>query len=97
MSRLFNYIDELRSRPEPARRRVLVFTSTGLTLLIALIWLINLRYLGPLAQRSTPAPEVESKLQIAAPAAGAGETSALERVRRGWDLLRDTITEKFSN
>ena len=97
MSRLFNYIDELRSRPEPARRRILVFASGGLTLLIALIWLVNLRYVGPLAERDAPKPEVGSQSQVAAPAAGAGELDALERVKRGWTLLRDAITEKFSN
>lgn len=71
---MFDYLEKLRQRPEPARRRMLLMLSGGLTLVIFFLWLLNLKYAGPLI-RSTESEEVK--------AAG-----AVARIKAGWQVLR---------
>lgn len=82
--RVFDYLERLRQRPEPARRRALLALSGGLTLVIFFLWLLNLRYGGPLA-RSTESEEVKTAIQ----SSSAGATGAVARIRAGWQVLRD--------
>ncbi|MBI4136189.1 MAG: hypothetical protein HY481_01395 [Candidatus Vogelbacteria bacterium] len=91
----FDYLAKLRQRPEPVRRRALLFLSGGLTLVIFFFWLLNLKYAGPLAH-STEAEEVKVTTQSAS--AGATlptgrQADALARIKAGWQVLRD----RFSN
>lgn len=42
MSGLVNYLDEVRARPEAARRRLLWIWTISIMLVIVLVWLLNL-------------------------------------------------------
>ena len=35
---MFDYIDKLRKKPEPERRKTVLFISIGVTLVVAIIW-----------------------------------------------------------
>lgn len=79
-SSLFDYLERLRSRPESTRRRVLLAAASALTLVIFLLWLLNLKYVGSLSQTAAPVPAAAPQL----------ETSFLtgwDRIRAGWQIL----------
>ncbi|MBI2097664.1 MAG: hypothetical protein HYT46_01890 [Candidatus Vogelbacteria bacterium] len=81
----FDYLEKLRQRPEPVRRWALLALSSGLTLLIFFLWLLNLKYVGPLARLSQPA--VESTVQ----SARTGVADALVRIKAGWRVFRQRL------
>ncbi len=85
MKSVFAYLEKLRQRPEPVRRRALILVSGGLTLVIGFLWLLNLKYAGPLARSSQPVPEL--KVQ----SAEVGATAALARIKAGWQMLRHRL------
>ena len=77
---MFEHLERLRSKPEAVRRRALVLASGALTLIIFLLWLLNLKYVGPLS----------NPVQVAAPpAANATGTfhQTLARIQAGWQIL----------
>ncbi|MBI2100664.1 MAG: hypothetical protein HYT47_01425 [Candidatus Vogelbacteria bacterium] len=82
---VFAYLEKLRQRPEPARRRALLLVSGGLTLLVGFLWLLNLKYAGPLARSSEP--------MVQSAASSVGMNGVVARIRAGWQVLRD----RFSN
>ncbi|MEK7208699.1 MAG: hypothetical protein AAB677_00370 [Patescibacteria group bacterium] len=74
MKRFADYLDELRRRPEPARRRVLVLTAGSLTVVIFLVWLLNLKFLTSGGGQTANVGSVNS-------------VETLERIKTGWQVL----------
>jgi len=79
MKKLFDYLEELRRRPEPARRRVLVLTASSLTVAVFLIWLLNFKFL------TSPTTADQT--------AASGSSDALERIKAGWQILIKRIKD----
>ncbi|MEK7552630.1 MAG: hypothetical protein AAB505_00795 [Patescibacteria group bacterium] len=81
-------IDKLRTKPEPVRRRITLALASGLTLALALLWVVNFRYTAPLAEnRLAPAA------LVAAPTAEKFLTG-WERVKTGWQVLLTKLKPK---
>ena len=49
-----NYLENLRAKPEPVRRRIAAIVSIALTALVVGIWLINLSVGGTVSAAPTP-------------------------------------------
>lgn len=53
MASISEYIEELRKKPEPVRQRIAFGVATGVTGLIAVVWMTTLATSGTLAIKST--------------------------------------------
>ena len=86
MRKILDYIDELRQRPEAARRRVLVLASSGITLVIFFVWLWNFNFIRP--DFGQMAKQVES---VKAQTAAVGLSEAFGRLKNGWQVLMERL------
>ena len=86
MRKILDYIDELRAKPESARRRILLFASSSMTLIIFLLWLWNFKFIGP--DLGQGARQVETvKNQTAATGLG----DVFGRLKNGWQVLVERL------
>ena len=74
-----NYLDTLRAKPEPVRRRIAVIASAVLTALIVGIWLINISITS-----SAPSAPV-------APAKPLSLSDNIERIRLGLSVVLESL------
>ena len=86
MKKFFNYIDELRARPEPARRRVLLLASGSITLIIFSLWLWNFNFIGP-----DFGPVTRQVAAVKEQTDAVGLTNALGRLKNGWQVLVERL------
>lgn len=88
MRKILDYIDELRRKPEPARHRILLLASGGITLIIFLFWLVNFKFIGlDLGQITRRVEAVKEPTTATDLGAGFG------RLKNGWQVL----IERFKN
>lgn len=73
-----NYLQNLRSKPEPVRRRIAVITSAVLTALIVGIWLIN-------NSITSSAPQVTTS------ASPFSLSDTVERIRVGFSVVLESL------
>jgi|CXWL01.1.fsa_nt_gi hypothetical protein len=74
-----HHIQHLKEKPEHVRRRIAVGTSAGVTVIVALVWMVTLSSSGVLALKNAPTSESENVAESAR-SAKEGITSLLGAV-----------------
>jgi len=77
-----NYLDTLRAKPEPVRRRIAVIASAVLTALVVGIWLINS------SVTSSSPVTTASKTSVSLP-------DTLERIRVGFSVVLESLHNRL--
>ncbi len=88
MSGLANYLDKVRARPEPERRRLLWIWTVSLTFIIVLVWLLNLYVTGAWNFAGVEGGEVG---EVLPPEGGSAWSNIWGSIKEGWGV----VTGKF--
>lgn len=77
-----DYLDKLRQRPEAERQRLVIWFSILITLILFVLWLLNLQFIWQ-NESTAPAPVVQTTK--------ASETGwwqdSLMRIQAGWQTI----------
>jgi hypothetical protein len=79
-----DYLDKLRARPEAERQRLAVWIAILVTLILAVLWLLNLRVIWHNSQEAAAEPAVQTSIWSKM-ATGLGES--LSRIKNGWQTI----------
>ena len=71
----FDYLDNLRSRPIEERRRLALYTTVGITVIIILFWLVNLAIIS-----SVEDPNRETRIG-----------REIKKIKLGGQVVKDTF------
>lgn len=82
---LTDYLQSWLRKPESVRRRAAALAAGGITLVIFLLWLLNLKFTGSLVPAAAPTPAVQTA------AVRATVAEILARLQAGWRVLLERL------
>ncbi|OHA58533.1 MAG: hypothetical protein A2571_02035 [Candidatus Vogelbacteria bacterium RIFOXYD1_FULL_44_32] len=86
MSFIFRKLDEIRAYPEPKRKQILLVSTFAITLLIILLWLLNIWLLSAGPKTQTDSANFDF---------GANIEREWHRIELGLGALKNTISNQF--
>ncbi|MDQ5958119.1 MAG: hypothetical protein QG665_469 [Patescibacteria group bacterium] len=84
MSYLKNQFEKISNYPEDKRRQILVFSTTGITLFIIVLWLLNIWLI-----KNEPVPDLNDKNSRA------NFKEEVSKIGSGINLLKQTVKDQF--
>lgn len=92
----FDYLERLREKPEPVRRKILLASSVALTLFIATLWLSGFR-LEPLRGEEQTVERGIHPSVLRMREFGDAVRDVLGDVARGFGVVRNRVKKELGN